>query len=141
VRALSWLTWSEQAEVIATHFAVNNKNFRCSDCKLRHSETKRNKFKGCSGPLDKPVAKYKDQINFYKCPTNYYSSYVVELMPMARQLENGLLPYSGGLMDQPSKLIDLLSLINSLRLEDEIERLEKQTKEAKKWQKTKSKYR
>lgn len=126
--------------MIATHFAVTNKNFKCSDCKLKHSETKRNKLKGCSSALNNPVAKYKDQINFYKCPSNYYSNYVVEIMPMARHLENGLLPYSGGLMDQPSKLIELLNLINSLRLEDEIDRLEKQTKEAKKWQKTKYKY-
>jgi len=89
-------------------------------------------MKGCSGPIANPVAKYKDKIVFYKCPANYYSPYVAELANHARHLENGLLPYSGGLLEQPAKLIELLNLLNSLRLEDEIDRLKKQAAEVKK---------
>lgn len=50
----------------------------------------------------------------------------------ARHIESGLLPYEGGLFDQPAKLIELINLINTLNLEDEIERLEKQSQEARK---------
>jgi hypothetical protein len=57
---------------------------------------------------------------------------VAELSNHARHLENGLLPYSGGLLEQPAKLIEILNLINSLRIEDEIQRLKKQIAEAKK---------
>lgn len=89
-------------------------------------------MKGCFSPIATPVAKWKDRIYFYKCPSNYYSPYVAELSHHARHLENGLLPYSGGLLEQPAKLIELLNLLNSLRVEDEIDRLKKQTAEARK---------
>lgn len=98
-------------------------------------------MKGCSTPINNPVAKYKERILFYKCPANFYSPYVAELMGHARHLENGLLPYSGGLLDQPAKLVELLNLLNSLRIEDEINRLKKEATEAKKWQKTRSRSR
>jgi hypothetical protein len=89
-------------------------------------------MKGCGSPLNNPVAKYKDRIVFYRCPANFYSGYVAELMSHARHLENGLLPYSGGLLEQPAKLVELLTLLNTLRLEDEINLIKKQSLEAKK---------
>lgn len=95
-------------------------------------------MKGCYGPINNPVAKWKDRIFFYKCPSNFYSQYIADLMSHARHIENGLLPYKGGLFDQPAKLIELYNLVNSLRIEDEIARLKKDFQEVKKWQKTKS---
>jgi hypothetical protein len=57
-------------------------------------------------------------------------------MGYARHIDNGLLPYAGGLLDQPAKLLEVINLINSLRVEDEIARAkaeaEKARKEAKK---------
>lgn len=92
-------------------------------------------MKGCSKPLDRSIAKWKDKIFFYRCPSNFYSSLVADLMGHARHLENGLLPYQGGLFDQPAKLIELYNFINSLRLDDEVARLKKEAQEYKKWPK------
>lgn len=78
------------------------------------------------------MAKYKDKIIFYKCPANFYSPIVAELSNHARHIENGLLPYSGGLLEQPAKLVELFNLLSTLRLEDDIERIKKQAMEAKK---------
>lgn len=125
-------------EVVATHFAITNGNFSCHVCKEKYPEPRRKTMKGCSDPINNPVAKYKDKIVFYKCPSNFYSAYVAEVMSHARHLENGLLPYSGGLFDQPAKLVELMGLLNSLRIEDELTRLKKQSEEAKRWQKTRS---
>jgi hypothetical protein len=94
-------------------------------------------MKGCSKPIANPVSKWKDRIYYYRCPSNFYSPYVAEIMTHARHIENGLLPYGGGLFDQPAKLIELYNLANSLRLEDEITRLKKEAQESKKWRKTK----
>lgn len=89
-------------------------------------------MKGCASAINNPVAKFKDKIVFYKCPANFYSGYVAEIAAHARHIESGLLPYSGGLLEQPAKLIELINLLNSLRLEDEVDRLKKQAMEAKK---------
>jgi hypothetical protein len=69
---------------------------------------------------------------------------IAHLSNHARHIENGLLPFDGGLFDQPSKLIEIYNMLDSLRVKDELMRLEaeskKQKQEAKKWQ-TRSKFR
>lgn len=82
------------------------------------------------------MAKYKDRLVFYKCPSNFYSAYVAEIMMHARNIEKGLLPYAGGLLDQPAKFVELVAMINTLRVEDENARAkaaaDKAAKDAKK---------
>jgi hypothetical protein len=90
------------------------------------------RLKGCHSPIKDPVAVWKQKIYFYKCPSNFYNPMIAEIASHARHIENGLLPYDGGLFDQPAKLIDVVNLLNSLRIEDEIESLEKQSQEARK---------
>lgn len=119
-------------ELVATHYFIYNANFNCGKCIAQHSEDRRNRLKGCSTPIKMPVAKYKDKIYFYKCPSNFYSAYIAEMMSHARHLENGLLPYAGGLMDQPAKLIELINQINGLRMEDEVNRAKAEAAKAKK---------
>jgi hypothetical protein len=126
----------DYVSIVATHIA-SSKVFNCFDCKKAYPEQKRKELKGCFNPIKRPVAKYKDKIVFYKCPANFYSMGLAKIKEQARHLENGLLPYSGGLFDQPAKLVEIMNLFESLRIEDEITRLEadakKQKQEAKKW--------
>jgi hypothetical protein len=81
--------------------------------------------------VKKPVAKYDDKLLFYRCPSSYYSPYIAELVGHARHIENGLLPYAGGLLEQPAKLIEVYGLLNSMRLSDEITQMRKQNEVAK----------
>lgn len=119
-------------QIVATHYATSNENFNCKLCTQKHSEERRNRLKGCSDSIKNPVAKYKDKVVFYKCPSNYYSAYIASLMGHARHIETGLLPYAGGLLDQPNKFIELVNQINALRIEDEINRAKAEAEKAKK---------
>lgn len=118
--------------IVATHYASYNENFNCSSCVIKHSEDRRNRLKGCSEIIKNPVAKYKDRVIFYKCPSNFYSAYIAGLMGHARHIESGLLPYSGGLLDQPAKLVDIYNQINALRVEDEVTRAKAEADKARK---------
>lgn len=95
-------------------------------------------MKGCGQLTKTPVMKWKEKVYFFKCPTNFKSRYVEELIGLSRNFESGVLPYDGGLFDQPSKLVEAFNQINSLRIEDEIQRSKAQEKT---WQKTKLKSR
>jgi len=57
---------------------------------------------------------------FRRCPSNYYSGVAAGLISSASHFDKGILPFSGGLMDQPNKLIAAYSLINSLKKQDEL---------------------
>jgi hypothetical protein len=48
-----------------------------------------------------------------------------------------LLPYAGGLYDQPAKLIELINMLNGMRTEDDVQRLQAQAEKAKKASKRK----
>jgi len=126
----SGITNEDYVSIIATHIA-SSKLFNCTECKRSYPEQKRKQLKGCFDPIKRPVARYKDKIVFYKCPTNFYSLPLAKIKEQARHLENGLLPYNGGLFDQPAKLVEIMNLFESLRLEDEINRLEAEAKKQK----------
>lgn len=143
VESATFLTTQETVLVIASHIAMG-KVFNCFECKKLYPEQKRKELKGCHAPIKKPVARYKDRINFYKCPSNFYNPMIGHLANQASKIDKGLLPYEGGLFDQPAKLIEIFNLLESLRIDDELQRLEaeskKQKQEAKKWQ-ARSKFR
>jgi hypothetical protein len=134
----SSITWDDLVEIVATTTSVYNSNFHCKTSEKKGCfqvipEWRRVEMKGCSGKTKAPVMKWKDKLFFFKCPVNMKSGYVEELITLARQFESGVLPYSGGLYDQPAKMVDIFNQINSLRIEDEISRSKQQEK---KWHKT-----
>jgi hypothetical protein len=128
----SSLQWEDTIEIVASYNAISKKLFSCGECKKKYPQDARVRMKGCHSPIERPVAVWKNKIHFYKCPSNFYNPMIAELSSHARHIESGLLPYEGGLYDQPAKLIESINLLNSLRIEDEIERLEKQSQEARK---------
>jgi hypothetical protein len=95
-------------------------------------------MKGCSTESKRIVAKYKDKFVFYKCPTNYYSGYAASLITHAMNFDKGVLPYTGGLLDQPSKIVEAINQIQALIIEDQNNRAKEQ---ARKWQTTNSRSR
>jgi hypothetical protein len=119
-----------------------DKSFNCVDCKKRMSVEARNLMRGCEKPADKDIFTWKNRISFKSCPVNYYNSGSALLVEYFRHFEKGALPFKGGLMEQPGKILDVFSLFESLKVEMELDRLkkiEKMNKKANsKWQ-TKSK--
>jgi len=78
---------------------------------------------GCAEPVK---LKYKKE-NFliYRCLGNYVSDEIKSWVDCATQFNKGVMPFDGTYMDQPSKAIDLINLINQLRDERIAEREEK----------------
>lgn len=56
-----------------------------------------------------------DGMIYEQCPCEYVVEEIYELMDLANQLERGNLPYSGGVLEQPGKLYDLINLVVTYR--------------------------
>jgi hypothetical protein len=129
VRSHSSVTWDDHVSILATFNKIYNQDFNCSRCVLKHPEARRESSRGCSRPVSKAVLVFrdsegKDQVVFKRCPSNFYNGFVAELIGMCSQFEKGILPYQGGLLDQPAKIIDALNMISGLKMEDELKRAE-----------------
>lgn len=134
VKSVSLLSEYETISIISTFFSLVDPQFNCAACLKKHKENYRNERKGCNYPASQPVAKYHDIYTFYKCPGAIKSEWAYRIIEMHRQYELGVLPFEGGLLQQPAKLIDAMRMVEALKLEHQKDVQEK----AKKWQKTKS---
>lgn len=132
IERVSFLDIHDQVGILSTYNAVTRKLFGCGECKKKYPQEQRKRLKGCHSPIEKPVMVWRNKINFYKCPSNFYSPLISELISVASHFKSGLLPYEGGLFEQPSKLIEVFNFVNSLMEQDELDRLEKQALEYKK---------
>jgi len=130
---ISWITPQEYVSLISTFWSINDKEYNCAFCKKKQSQSVRDSRKFCSVKKESPVVTYQN-IKYFTCPSNFYNSGTAQLIDMFRHFRLGVLPFEGGLFDQPSKLIDCFNLLENLTLE-----LQKdQTEKAQKWQKAQS---
>lgn len=133
----NWIQPNEYISLVSTFWAINDKEYNCSFCKKKFSQSVRDTRKACSVIRDKPVLSYGEmsyEIKYYKCPTNFYNPALAMLIDNFRHFRNGVLPYQGGLMDQPCKIVDIYNLVESLTNELANDQKEK----ANKWQKAQS---
>jgi hypothetical protein len=127
------ITAKEYVSIVSSFWSIHSPEWNCQKCVKKYSQGVRDSRKNCSVIKEKPVLSYKN-INYFKCPSNWYNSGVARLFDMFRFFKDGVLPFEGGIFEQPSKLIDVFSLFDSLIYEHQKD-LEK---EAKKWQKGQS---
>ena len=84
---------------------------------------------GCEEPA--PIPQYQDNETMeyiYRCPisiVNESSWFMIELF---NYMEQGFLPYKGGVMDQPAHLIRRLSLVRKYKIKYEKDKTEKGNK-------------
>lgn len=135
IRSFSALTEYETAKLIATFFSMNQAEFNCAACIKRHAKKHRDEKKGCNVRSSKPVGAYHEIYTFYRCPGSMRDAGMVELIKQHRHWKLGVLPFEGGLLQQPAKYIEAMHLIDALEAEHQNDVLEK----ARKWQ-TKTKF-
>lgn len=97
---------------------------RCDTCKFqakRHprGEQFSRERMGCFGVIpnkvyEVPSVSGMPKVNYYKCPTNFASFYVRELVNQFDQFSRGVLPYSGGYDEQPAKFVEAMQIIENL---------------------------
>jgi hypothetical protein len=111
---LNTITEEDKFFLSAFSFMVDNESFLCGRCEagFKHKQQAR----GCKekGGLKHIIAGKK----LYDCVGNYYKTeakFIWDLMLLF--LQNGLLPFSGGVAEQPAKVMALIEYSAELKRE------------------------
>ena len=123
-------------EIKATLSAMDDHRFQCDPCLATREPmlTKNRQIKGCWEPVRHTVHKI-DSIEFKICPGNFYSYQVIQLFSAYKAFDKGTMPYAGNYMEQPVKVLDIFSMIESYRqskLDKDIQKRKLQEKVARK---------
>jgi hypothetical protein len=121
---LNELSGTDTAKIFANVEILYNKQYNCFSCKKKFSEAYRNERRYCTKSSEKPIHKING-INFHRCIGSFYCAGYFSINDIVRNYRNGVLPFSGGLLDQPAKVIEAISYAESLTLSKEIEQQRK----------------
>lgn len=134
IQEVSTLTLLDQIYLISTVNYVHNRELQCSYCLEKYKKEHRDNIKGCT--IEKNLRmKIMDIVEYRKCPSNWFNRGYLSLLEAYRQYESGNLPYSGGILEQPARIIELFNFIATI----ETERKKEQAEIRKKWQSLQSK--
>lgn len=86
---------------------------------------KKNLLARCKSIQEKPVWSKDDYVS-YACPCQNIHHLATQLVQAAHSMKVGILPYDGGLFEQPAILMELVSMTQSFLIEQE----QKEMKEA-----------
>jgi hypothetical protein len=101
---------------------MDHKEYQCGYClkmdagRSPELAKKRRMLKGC-WKLAPSRVKILDFIQFKRCPGNYHSDQVSNLVRVHQAMEQGAMPFNGGFAEQPAKLIEAVGLISAYRNE------------------------
>lgn len=74
--------------------------------------------KGCGVVLNKIVDTIEN-INFYTCLCELTHPLIDDLIFMYNQFDNGIMPFSGGLLEQPAQVIELLKITGDAKIKED----------------------
>ena len=127
----------DYATIKATWLNQTDPNFQCKKAEEILSKRKdadvviklRRKENGCGVMKDSPKIML-DEIGYHSCLCNqsYQNPLLHALIELSDDCENGILPESGGSLDQSAMTMELISLINSLKQERQIKLQELEAK-------------
>ena len=83
--------------------------------------------KGCFGKvkMTKTGTLEKHHVVFASCPGNYRHGSVTQWLDLWRGFKEGHLPFRGGLLDQPAKIMEAFQILDSLQAEKMLAEKEK----------------
>lgn len=81
--------------------------------------------KGCFEVKKSSVHNINREIFFSSCIGNYFKQSVVNYLSIHDHFDKGVMPFSGSILDQPAKIIDVMSIIKSHKIEQS-EKLKRQ---------------
>ena len=133
--SISSCTLAEEALITANWLNLTNEQFQCEKIEEGYSKRsdaeiviKMHRIKHGCGVLSPSVKVEVGYIGYHSCLC--YTGYKYPLMGCLLQLrdayEKGILPYDGGVMNQPAQVIELISLMQRLFSEYELENHKKQ---------------
>ena len=115
----------EYVDLIATwEYYSNPKQYNCKVQLKKMKDLNRIEgFKnrnGCDKRVNKLPRQTHDTINFHDCYCNHLSPSFDSYIFIHDQYTKGFLPYSGSIMDQPNKAMDVINLISKLKYDREV---------------------
>jgi hypothetical protein len=120
IQAISGVTFKEWVELKATLHAIEDNRFNCQKCLSQYQGrpdgeqmlAKARANKGCQELKTQPIHKIGNEISFRTCIGNFVRPQVYGYLEAFRRYEQGVMPYSGGLFEQPAKIIDVFGVIS-----------------------------
>jgi len=125
---------SDVVKINATWLSMTDEEFQCDkllklyenrqDCEII---TKMHKIrKGCDR-IDDNIKVEIDGVGYHSCLCNQHFKFnsMNDLINLRNQYNNGNLPFTGGILEQPSQIIELIMFIDRLYNEYEIKELKK----------------
>ena len=118
---VSSLTLREWVELKATLRAIEDDRYNCQKCLARYKgrpdgEQMLGKVQanmGCREVKAQVIHRIGDDLGFKTCIGNFARPQLHAFIGAQRRFEQGMMPYSGGLMEQPAKIIEIFGVIES----------------------------
>lgn len=133
----------EEATIRASLEVMQNPKFQCpskesdletrysldsrADVKIQHALTAHALINSCDEYQDK-VVHTLDRFGYNSCLCNYSYSLIYYFSILLENYEKGNLPFEGSISDQPSRVIDIIYLIQALKQEYKQKLQKEQTK-------------
>ena len=95
------------------NYKGNNKEYLM---KLKENIALRKVQKSC-GYVSKKLIDEHGNIKYYTCLCKIKHPYFSHLMGLVDAYDNGLLPFEGGVMDQPAQIIELIQTAKNIKIE------------------------
>lgn len=73
--------------------------------------------KACRTIMAADVHRIGSELSFRTCIGNFVSNTAVSWIELYAHFERGVMPYPGGLMDQPAKAIEIFRVIEAWKIE------------------------
>lgn len=129
------MSLTDYALLNSTWLNLTNKRFQCSklyetyskrkdaDVVIKHEKV----IRGCGEIKDK-VKVELDGINYYSClcHKNFQHPLFNTFMVLSDKFDKGIMPFGGGVMEQPAQIIEILNLISKLKSDLEVEQAKEQ---------------
>jgi len=133
IRDISTLTDRDYIEIISTFTTLTEPKYRCDDCKFKHKGdkfTKQQTFMACNyvakSHRHKYLASHNNQgnpsVKYFNCIGNHYYGGWANIINFLPDYEKGIMPFTGGLMEQPSKFVEVMNLVHNLVSENDTEK-------------------
>lgn len=103
---------------------MSNPDFICNTCIGKYEDRpqlleKRKRTKGCEQHYAVPIhtiIQDNKVMRFTNCIGNYVSMSAVTFIEATRGFENGVMPFAGGYMEQPNKIMEIFRIIQAQTL-------------------------
>lgn len=129
IQDITIITNEDYVGIVSTYHKITDVELDCSSCLKKYSgerNIKHRKRKGCEELLKDPWLQFKGEfglrnhpkINYYTCPSNLYDGEWAGLIDLYEWWQKGVMPYSGSLIEQPNKIVEVMNLVHNLIEED-----------------------